>query len=211
MEKCVPGWCFSCLDLLQGSLGEIPYQPAECFRISWRHYQCSLLASVEKKIKNMARIGNWKIVGYLWLRQGKGSIWMHRNFLRPSALCSWSSSLARCQASMYWQAFDSENEQQVPCRESGQNLSTLTKRDYCGLGCSHVLHDFTANHASPGRLFVFIFCHICRSIVSGGVVRKFAGLLGGGTRIDIWHLTLTSKALAGVLYVANLRKVYGLF
>lgn len=34
MEKCVPGWCFSCLDLLQVSLGEIPYQPVECFRIS---------------------------------------------------------------------------------------------------------------------------------------------------------------------------------
>lgn len=53
MEKCVPGWCFSCLDMLQSSLGEIPYQLVECFRDIMSPYQCSLVARVEgKKIGN---------------------------------------------------------------------------------------------------------------------------------------------------------------
>lgn len=54
MEKCVPGWCFSCLDLLHW---EIPYQPAECFRILWRHISvvCLLKWGAKK-----AGTGNWK-------------------------------------------------------------------------------------------------------------------------------------------------------
>lgn len=62
MEKCVPGRCFSCLDLLQGSLGEIPYQPAECFRISWRHINVVCLLEWKKKKKREKKCGkNWKL------------------------------------------------------------------------------------------------------------------------------------------------------
>lgn len=160
MEKCVPGWCFSCLDLLQGSLGEIPYQPAECFRISWCHINVVCLLEWEgKKIYiYMARIGNWKIVGYLWLGEEKGRIWMHRDSLCLSALCADRQAPHTVSDLNVLTSLWLRNEQQVPCRESGQNLSTLTKKEYCGSGSSRALHDFTANHASSGRRTVFIFC-----------------------------------------------------
>lgn len=134
-------------------------------------YQCSLLAWVgKKKIKKMARNGNWKLVGYLWLRLERGSIWMHKNLLRLSALCSFCvhfvffKTCALFQTSMQWEL--TSFEQQVPCREPGQNTSVLTKKNYCGLGSSHTFPDFTACRASfSRRVFIFTSEYIQSCIV----------------------------------------------
>lgn len=151
-------------------------------------YQCSLLASVvggEKK--NMAGIGNWKIVGYLWLKEEKRKNLDARDSLCLSASCADRQAPRIVSDLNVLTSLWVRNEQQVPCRESGQNLSTPTKMEYCGLGSSHTLHDSLLTMLLLADI-LFLFLHSTHAepcYVLDRQQRKNSPPLGWGMKIDI--------------------------
>lgn len=149
-------------------------------------YQCSLLASVGGE-KIYGR--NWKLKNsWLFVTQGR----KRKNLDARDSLCL-SASCADRQAPRIVSDLNVltslwvRNEQQVPCRESGQNLSTPTKMEYCGLGSSHTLHDsLLAMLLLADILFLFLHStHAEPCYVLDSRQRKKSPLLGWGMKIDI--------------------------